>query len=173
MMKLMVLTCTIGMIALSATARAVDAGSAESKTPHYRLVMQVGPTETMYTAAEVKAKHPDSGEIMVSGKMAGGMPGMDHTGPGMKPMVDFRHVELHIFALGTGKPVADARVSITLTGADKKRHAVPIARMYGITEGLDDLHYGNNMALGAGAYTVDATVNGEAARFSVTVPPGS
>jgi len=173
MMKLMVLTCTIGMVALSATARAYDAGLAESKTQHYRLVMQVGPTETMYTAAEAKAKHPDSGEIMASGKMAGGMPGMDHAMPGMTPMADFRHVELHVYALDTGKPVADARVAITFTGADKKRHAVPIASMYGVMEGLDDLHYGNNMALGVGTYTVDVTVNGEAARFSMTVPPGS
>ncbi|MGH7125989.1 MAG: hypothetical protein ACREFI_16560, partial [Stellaceae bacterium] len=67
----------------------------------------------------------------------------------------------------------DARVTIALTGADKKRRTVPIMRMYGVTEGLGDLHYGNNVMLSPGDYAVDATINGEAARFTVTVPPES
>ena len=66
----------------------------------------------------------------------------------------------------------NARVTIVLEGSDKKRHTIPIVRMYGVTEGVDDLHYGNNVMLSPGAYAVDATVNGEAAHFSVTVPAG-
>ncbi len=173
MTKLLSLTCLIGIVALTAQARADDLVTAESKTQHYRLTLQIGPTETMYTEAEAKAKHPISGEIMLSGKMAGQMPGMGSARSGMMPMSGMRHVELHVYTLSTGKVLTDARVTIALTGADKKRHTVPIARMYGVGDGLADLHYGNNMAVDAGSYAVDATVNGEAAHFSVTVPPGS
>ncbi|HXP72729.1 MAG TPA: hypothetical protein VN823_01155 [Stellaceae bacterium] len=172
MKALGLLACVILTLILAPSVRADDAIKLVHQTQHYRLVLQVGPSETMYTAAEAKAKHPISGEIMLSGKMAGGMPGMDHAMPGMMTMSDLRHVELHVSARDSGKPVTDARVSITLTGDDKKRRALPIARMYGAVEGLDDLHYGNNMALASGAYTVDAAVNGESARFSVTVSSG-
>jgi hypothetical protein len=172
MAKLRIFASLMGVIALAAAARADDILKLENETQRYRLVLQIGSAETMYTAAEAKAKHPTSGEIMLSGKMAG-MPAMDHTVPGMMPVPQARHVELHIYARDTGKPVAEARVSITLTGADKKRHAVPMARMYGVAEGLEDVHFGNNMAISAGSYTVDATVNGEPAHFAVTVPPGS
>ena len=172
MTKLEVFASLMGILALAGAARADDILKLENETQRYRLVLQIGSAETMYTAAEAKAKHPTSGEIMLSGKMAG-MPAMDHTVPGMMPVPQARHVELHIYARDTGKPVAEARVSITLTGADKKRHAVPMARMYGVAEGLEDVHFGNNMSISAGSYTVDATVNGEPAHFAVTVPPGS
>src|SRR5260370_14883930 len=106
---------------------------------------------------------------MLSGKMESGMSDMGHAMAGMMPMSDVRHVELHVYDRDTGKPVLDARVAITLTGADRKRRAAPIARMYGVEEGLDDVHYGNNVGLPVGAYTVDVTVNGERAHFSLTV----
>jgi len=172
MTKLEVFASLMGILALAGAARADDILKLENETQRYRLVLQIGSAETMYTAAEAKAKHPTSGEIMLSGKMAG-MPAMGHTMPSTMPVPQARHVELHVYARDTGKPVADASVSITLTGTDKKRHAVPIARMYGVAEGLDDVHFGNNMTISAGSYAVDATVNGEAAHFAVTVPPGS
>ena len=167
------LACAVGMIVLAMLVHADDVTKRESQTRRYRLDLQIGPTETMYTPAEAKAKHPTSGEIMLSGRMAGGMPDMGHTMAGIMPMSDVRHVELHVYDRATGKPVSDARVAITLTGADGKRCAVPIARMYGIEEGIRDVHYGNNVALSAGAYTVDAAVNGEHVRFSLKVPQES
>jgi len=173
MTKLVSLACLITIVALMGAARADAPVTAESKTRHYRLSLQIGPTETMYSEAEAKTKHPTSGEIMLSGKMAAGMPGMSHAMPGMTPMSGMRHVELHVYALDSGKTITDARVTITLIGADKRRHTVSIARMYGVTEGLDDLHYGNNLPLSTGLYTIETTVNGEAARFSVTIPPDS
>jgi len=166
MSKFAVLACLIGIVALAPQSRADDLITLESKTKQYRLTLQIGPTETMYSEAEAKAKRPTSGEIMLSGKMAGGM-------PGMMSMSGMRHMELHVYSLDTGKVVTNAHVTIALKGSDKKRQTVPIVRMYGVTEGLDDLHYGNNVMLSPGAYAVDATVNGEAAHFSVTVPVGS
>ena len=167
------LACAVGAILLAMPVHANDITKRESQTRRYRLDLQIGPTEIMYTPAETKAKHPTSGEIMLSGKMASGMSDMGHAMAGMMPMSDVRHVELHVYDRDTGKPVLDARVAITLTGADGKRRAVPIARMYGVEEGLHDVHYGNNVALSAGAYTVDTAVNGEHVRFSLKVPQES
>ena len=164
------LACAVGAILLAVPVHANDIAKWESQTRRYRLDLQAGPTETMYTLAEAKAKHPPSGEIMLSGKMAGEMPDMGHTKAGMMSMSDVRHVELHVYDRDTGKPVSDARVAITLAGADRKRRAVPIARMYDVEEGLHDVHYGNNVALSAGTYTVDAAANGEHVRFSQKVP---
>ncbi len=42
--------------------------------------------------------------------------------------------------------------------------------MYGIKEGIPDTHYGNNVSLPPGNYTVAITVNAEKAEFTVTVP---
>jgi len=166
MSKFAVLACVIGIVALAPQSRADDPVTLDSKTKQYQLTLQIGPTETMYSETEAKAKRPTSGEIMLSGKMVGGM-------TGMMPMSGMRHLELHVHSIDTGKVVTNARVTIVLKGSDKKRQMLPIVRMYGVTEGLDDLHYGNNVMLSPGAYTVDATVNGEAAHFSVTVPAGS
>ena len=167
------LLCIIGMVVSMTQTRADDLITREGRTAHFRLTLQIGPTEAMYSEADAQAKHPTSGEVMLSGKMAGDMVSMDHVISGMTSMPGMRHVELHAYSLKTGRIVTDASVAIVLMGADKKRHAVPIARMYGVTEGLADLHYGNNMMVSPGTYAVDATVNGEIAHFSVTIPAES
>ena len=41
--------------------------------------------------------------------------------------------------------------------------------MYDATVGLQDMHYGNNISLGPGIYTVTVTVDGEQATFAVHV----
>ena len=43
-----------------------------AKAGHYVFALSIGPYEAMYTPAQVKAKHPTDGEVMVSGKMVGG-----------------------------------------------------------------------------------------------------
>jgi hypothetical protein len=137
----------------------------EALTPHYRMVLQIGPAEAMYTAAEAHAHHAASGEIMVGGKMAGGM---EHEHDGMA-MPERRHVELHVFSRATGRVVVDAHVTIAIAGADNTWTSVPIARMYGIEPGPDDMHFGNNMSLPPGSYKVRVSVNGERARFALAL----
>lgn len=187
MANLPVLVAIAGMLALAGNARADGENvRQERQTTHYRMVLQIGATEVMYTASEAKAKHPTSGEIMIGGRMADGMTGINQdadmpAGMGMeaakpaptKTSPDLRHLELHVYSRATGKMVPEAHVTIAVIGADKKSRAVPIARMYGIDEGPDDLHYGNNFAMPIGSYVIDAAVNGERARFSVTVPQRS
>ena len=127
------------------------------KTPSYVLALQIGPVETMYTPAQAKAKHPTSGEIMLAGKMVGGMAGMD-MGSGSQ-----RHLEVHI-CTPSGKVVTGAHPAITVNGA-----MVPVAVMEGVGEGTADLHYGNNVNLEPGQkVTVVVTLAGQKAVFHKT-----
>lgn len=112
----------------------------------------------MYTPAQVKTKHPASGEVMLAGKMVGGMAGME-MGGGSR-----RHLAEHICS--GGKVVTGAHPAITVNGA-----MVPVAVMEGVGEGVSDYHYGNNVNLKAGQkVTVVVKLQEHAAVFHTTVP---
>jgi hypothetical protein len=117
----------------------------------------------MYTPAEVKAKHPTSGEVMVGGSMAGS---------GMSMGTGNRHLEVQIRSRATGKVTTGVTPTIGLH--DKTAMSdmamtvkVPVVAMQGIGEGAADLHYGNNVKLTAGhVYDVVVTMNRESASFT-------
>ncbi len=135
-----------------------------AQTVHYRLVLQIGPEEKMYSKAEAARTHPTSGEVMVSGTM-GGMP----MAGGMA--MDMRHLEVHVYDRASGKVVTSAQCGITVTNdATKKSVVLPMAVMYGIKEGPSDWHYGNNVSMPPGPYTIAVVVNGERTIFHVTIP---
>lgn len=139
----------------------------KSQTAHYRLVLQIGPEEKMYSKAEAAKLHPTSGEVMASGTMGGMSMGGDQAGMAM----DTRHLEVHVFSRTTGHVITDAKCSITVTStAAQKSMAMPVAAMYGVVEGPADWHYGNNVSMPPGAYTIAVVVNGEHATFHVTIP---
>jgi hypothetical protein len=132
-------------------------------TASYQLMLSVGPKETMYTQAEVAAKHPTSGEVMLdTGMSMGGM----SMGPGN------RHLEVQVKSRTTKRVLSLMPSSVTLADttamsgmamADK----LHVMAMYGIAEGRSDLHYGNNVKLTAGhTYKVVVTVKGEKASFT-------
>ena len=137
----------------------------EAQTAHYRLELQIGPTEKMFTPQEVAAKHLTEGEVMVGGMMSMGM------SPMAMNMGDTRHLEVHIYALDKGAVVTDAKVRIVVSGASSKKAVmVSATKMYGIKEGPSDTHYGDNISLASGNYTVEVTVNGEKATFKIAIP---
>ena len=130
-------------------------------TKSYSLTLDVGPLETMYTPAQVKAKHPTSGEVMMSGSM----------GSSMSMGAGNRHLEIHIRSRTTGKVVTNLAPTIGLH--DKTASSmtmfvnVPAVAMEGIGEGTADFHYGNNVKLIAGhIYEVEVTVNKQGATFT-------
>jgi hypothetical protein len=132
-------------------------------TATYALTLTVGPKEAMYTAAQVKARHPTDGEMMVGDSMSMG---------GMSMGDANRHLELHVATRATGKVVTNARPSITLTDASgmsgmAMSEKVNAMAMQGIGQGIADLHYGDNVKLTVGhVYKVVVTVKGEKATFS-------
>lgn len=132
-----------------------------AQTAHYRLVLDIGHMEKMYSKTQAASMHPTSGEIMASGRMV--MPMGDQ-------MAETRHLEVHVFALDTGRVVTDAHITIAMV-QDVTDHLtpVPISAMYGVREGRPDWHYGNNVVMAPGAYTILVTVNGERAPFFVNI----
>ena len=84
---------------------------------------------------------------------------------------EMRHLEVHVFSLDKGQIVTDAKVAIAVTGANSKKvEDVSVAKMYGVKEGPSDSHYGNNVSLPPGSYSIAITVNGEKAEFTVAIP---
>jgi hypothetical protein len=171
---------------------------AMAETGSYRLELDIGDPEQMYSKADATRQKPTSGEIMVSGQMAGGtpspgggmkgmpgmsppsggsppgggmkgMPGMAPTGADAQADPAMRHLELHVRSKSTGKAVRNAKVSITVTDPAGPPITVPIAVMYGIAEGQEDWHYGNNVRLPPGQYGVQVTADGKTAHFEVTI----
>ncbi len=114
------------------------------KTGSYVFALRIGPTEQMYTAAQVKAKHPKTGEEMLSGKMAMNAMSRMNMGSGNP-----RHLEVHICNTH-GAVVMGAHPTITVVDTSTKAMtmaSVPIATMEGIGMGSPDYHYGNNVEL--------------------------
>jgi hypothetical protein len=148
---------------LVAVATAAAAGvTKHATTARYSLTLHIGPMEAMYTQAQVNAKHPTSGEVMLGGAMMAGSMGA------MKGAVE-RHLELHVASRATGKVVTNVMPTIALT--DTTAHAMAekleVVSMEGIGQGTADLHYGNNVSLDIGhTYTVTVDVHGEKAALT-------
>jgi hypothetical protein len=135
------------------------------KSKSYVFALSIGPLEQMYTQAQVKAKHPKSGELMLSGAMSGGMSGMGMSASGQ------RHLEVHI-CNSAGAVVMGAHPTIVVNDPKAKTMtmSVPIATMEGVNAGASDYHYGNNVALTSGhQITVTVTLEGQKVVFHTVV----
>lgn len=155
------IACVVAVALLVAGSASAGTVTMHATTKDYKLTLEVGPLETMYTAAEVKAKHPTTGEEMLGSGM--------NMGGGMSMAAGNRHLEIHVASRATGKVLAVAPSSITLTDTNGMMMTakVPIVEMEGIGEGMADLHYGNNVRLTAGhTYKVAVAVKGETASFT-------
>ncbi len=167
---LLVLTSLAAVPALAAAPPAAPAPATTAKpaaapikltanTKTYKLELQVVPTVKISTPADVKAGTAKDGEVLVRGIAAS-----------PKDAASTRHLELRVYSLDKNALVTDATVSISMIDTGRKLVVVPIAVMNGIAPGAADTHYGNNVSMAAGTYTVDVTVNGEKSTFSVAVP---
>ncbi len=139
-------------------------------TDSYNLSLQVGGLEPMYMPADVAKTHPKSGEIMFSGQMQM-PPGMEGMGSmtGMAYPPGWRHLEVHIFDKKTGNVVKTVMPQITVTNAATgQSQTVPVVTMQGLADGVGDFHYGNNVLMPNGQYTVSVVINGESASFNLT-----
>jgi hypothetical protein len=142
-------------------------------TQGYRMVLAVGDREAMYTQAEVDAKSPMTGELMVAGTMMDpgrspmGSNGMGSTTAGTNGGAT-RHVEVAICDLATGVTVtgADVRMSVAADGAPAQD--VSVAEMRGLDEPATETHYGNNIPMSGGSHVVTFTINGQTGTFQVT-----
>ena len=133
-------------------------------TASYGVRLRVGMPETMYTQARVKKMHPKTGEVMMGGQM--GMAGMS-----MGANNAAQHVEVQICSKTTGAVLTNVKPTITVSDSMGMATHVPVAMMRGVTSGMDDAHYGNNLKLPmAQKITVKVSLNGETAIFNVQMP---
>lgn len=165
MMRLRSLCCAM-LIALAVPAAgspAMAPPSQKKTTKSYVFTLSVGMPEQMWTRAQVRSRHPKSGEEMLRGSMGGGM-SMGGSA---------RHLEVHIRARASSKVVVGARPTIVALDTSTKNAMpidVPVAEMQGVIEGAADLHYGNNLDLVPGhVYRVTVALKGERAIFMIKV----
>lgn len=139
-----------------------------AETSSYKMVLDIGPQEAMYTPAQVQSQHPRDGEVMLRGQMAN----MGNMGSSAST----RHLEVHICNGSTGKVATSLQPAITVvdnSAANMTAH-VPSAVMQGTTSGEADLHYGNNVIMPPSRhFTVTVVVGDQHAVFRVQTPRAS
>ena len=136
-------------------------------TPTYNLSLEVGGLQPMYTPQQVASQHPKSGEIMFTGDMQMPAGTTDATSTTYPP--GWRHLEVHVFDK-SGDVVKTVTPHITVTNtATNQSQTVPIVTMQGIADGIHDFHYGNNVLMPSGPYTVSVQVGTDSASFNLTV----
>ncbi|HEY7628713.1 MAG TPA: hypothetical protein VH761_16700 [Ilumatobacteraceae bacterium] len=104
-------------------------------TPSYLLVVNVLPSEAMYTDDEMQAMSPTEGEAILDG-------------PGEPVGLGVRHVEAHIYDRRTGIPLSNVEPTIRVfnrTTGDRVEVAPTL--MQDVIIGGPDIHYGNNVAV--------------------------
>jgi hypothetical protein len=132
-------------------------------TSSYNLVTEIGGLQSMYTPDQVSAQHPKSGEVMFGGQMV--MP-PDVT----NPSPDWHHLEVHIIDKKSGDVVRTVNPVLTvMDNASGQVKPVPIVVMQGVVEGSGDYHYGNNVDLPKGQYTVTVVIGSETANFDFNI----
>ena len=180
------LLCACGRSGGSASAPSISpecrsapsATVAEAATASYHLALVIGPAEQMMSDAQATTAHPVHGEVMLRGQMTT-LPGMSmgpDAGGGMSAPVEDRHLEVHICSKSTGRVVQDAQPLITVTDntAGGASQRLPVAVMEGAGQGMQDLHYGNNVVMPPGhTFTVRVVVGSEQATFSLKMPSSS
>ena len=149
----------------STTIHAAAAGTQIklATTASYNLVAEMGGLQAMYTPAQASSQHPKSGEVMYGGTMT-----MPTDANNISP--DWHHLEVHVFDKKTGNAVKTVTPALTVTNdASGQTEQVPIVLMQGIVEGPSDYHYGNNVDLPKGNYTVTVVIGSETANFDFNV----
>jgi hypothetical protein len=172
-----VVLATLGLAACAGSPAATPATCADESgdqsiqqmdTAGYRMVLAVGDREAMYTQDEVDANSPMSGELMVAGTMMD--PGTSGaSGGGMMSGANggTRHVEVAICDLTTGSTVNGADVTMMVGVGGAVPQPMPVAEMRGLDEPTTQTHYGNNIPMGSGPFTVSFTVNRQTVSFTV------
>ena len=123
-----------GAQASEADVGAVAGWTRIALTTHYLLVVNVLPSETMFTDMQMQSMSPTVGEQILD-KGVG-----DPTGLGI------RHVEAHVYDRTTGLPLSNIKPSIRVFNRTTgERVDVSPTLMQDVVVGSPDIHYGNNI----------------------------
>ena len=149
----------VAALAIAAFAGGASAqGGAEQtqSTAHYKIVLAIGPVTTMLMPGQESGAK--EGEVMVH--MPGMPMAMGTTDQG-KPVN--HHLEVHMYDKATGTVVT--KIMLTNQATGESRALASVVAMYDVKEGRKDLHFGSNLFLPDGKYTVRVVVGGETVVF--------
>ncbi|HVO67693.1 MAG TPA: hypothetical protein VMT12_14550 [Syntrophales bacterium] len=131
-----------------------------------RVELHVLPAEPFFTADEVAVSHVKEGMLIVGGAKPIATDAASHPN---------RHLVVHIFDAKTGKAITNATVSMNFQLLDDKGKPngavvdVPVVVMQAFGQGPQSTHYGNNVAMPNGNYSIAVTVNGLKTEFRAAV----
>ncbi len=165
MSKLSIMFQTTLILVLAFTV-SVDAKNVMKTTTvgGMRIELHILPAEPFFTADEVTSKKVKEGMLIISGAEPLSLEA--NTRPN-------HHLVVHIFDAKTGKAITTAKVSMNFQKLDAKEKPtgdsvnVPIVIMQAIGKGVESTHYGNNVVMPAGSYSVTVVANGKKVAFQV------
>jgi hypothetical protein len=142
-----------------------DTVSQTQSTTSYTVQLDIGPVETIMT--------PEQGANAKTGDVLSAAPETTHD-----TIIDDRlpvnhSFELHIMNKATGAPITGTKVEVMLKDWANGRTYLPddMVRMYDVDQGVKDMHYGRNIYLPAGHYTLDLMVGQERVSFHDVIVP--
>ncbi|MGC8462035.1 MAG: hypothetical protein ACP5OR_09430 [Candidatus Dormibacteria bacterium] len=148
--------------------------SANSTTSEFIVMLVIGPPADMVSVGGNTSSMGSQNASMSNGSMAGGMEYMlsgQMTNVPMGDMYAF-HLEVHIYDKSTGKVVVVPPNEVTISITNESNGStvkIPIAVMYDPMVGVQDIHYGNNVLLAPGNFTVSVDVSGQSGTFHLQV----
>lgn len=157
-----------GMFALSASsanALAEDGIRRVEATPHHKFVLEIGPVVAMLTPRE--ALKAQRGELMLSLNVR-----LDEEAPPMMAVADDgqpvnHQLDVRIYDRITGDVILEPvpRITICNEATGEVRRLAPVVAMQDLRLGPRDYHFGNNVYLPDGRYTVTVVLGDETAVF--------
>ncbi|HTZ53685.1 MAG TPA: hypothetical protein VMB20_01375 [Candidatus Acidoferrum sp.] len=162
--RLTLLASGLAFVALTAgaiPATAMNMGSGVTMTKvagPYKLVLQLLPAEPFYTQSQYAKEHPKDGMLIVGGATPVAPDAPSHPN---------HHLIVHVYDAASGKALTNATVTISYAQGSGAAHSLPIVEMQAIGKGPQSTHYGNNVNLPDGTYTITVTANGNTATFNV------
>jgi|SRR5208283_17701 len=131
-----------------------------------RVELHVLPAEPFFTADEVAASHAKEGMLIMGGAtpvVPGAASNPNH------------HLVVHIFNAKTGKAVTNAKISMNFQLLDDTAKPkgsvvdVPVVVMQAVGKGPQTTHYGNNVVMPDGTYSIAVSVNGKNTEFRMAI----
>jgi alpha-N-acetylglucosamine transferase len=128
-------------------------------TEDYTLNLTIGAPVQVLSSNETTTA--TSGEVLASGQVA------NVTGANMTSVYG---LEVHVYNSTSHVGVGSGNVTIQITNTDTNQtQNVPTLILYNMALGPSDSHFGNNVLLLPGSYTIVVTLAGESASFSFTI----
>ena len=143
-----------------------EPGMVDSTIGDLRIELHVLSAEPFFRMAEVVAKKVTDGMLIMGGAKPIAPDAAIHPN---------HHLVIHGFNAKTGKAITDAKVKMSfqlLDSAGKPSGSltvVPIVVMQAIGKGVQSTHYGNNVVMPTGTYTISVVVNGRKVNFKLDV----